>query len=540
MKFKTYTTLFLFLLINIVSFASTDTIPNLVYVDSFGNVGLGTNLPSAKLDVRGSTNFSGPINLNNNPGLQNQILTSLGENSNPIWKNNLWLEDSLIIKHLNKDVVIGKTLINLGDYTLDSTQNYFNLWKPNILNAIDLPPFTFTGGTFANPNPSLQPINYVYNFGSNLNSGGGLYQEGSPGYGLGFEDRFYIGDEPYSEFHILAVDKYGIQRRPATFAFNHNGTSNEMTNFLAKHSFLDNSGKKLLYSLDSETEKWDFYGSELRHIFNGPDYQPIWQNDGSGTMFPLIGYLNSKLQLGNPTGLTKLGIGQGIEIGNDGGFDYVGSALGDGANNFSIGTDGKRYNTIWFKTNFEAVTRYTNIENPEGWGIAINNSGGFYLHDYKNNTSPFYLSDNMPNNSFHMNASGNLCIGCLNANEKLKINGDVFINGTIKFADQPEEAGRILVSDGTGTEMVWSKNITKRIEETFICTQDQSQFILQNSIELPLDNEIPISVFKNGIKLKYANTTGTNLTSRQFSYNANIVTIQPALLGDEIEITYFK
>lgn len=538
MNFKTNTTLFLFLLINIAIYASTDTIPHLVYVDSFGNVGLGTSLPAAKLDVRGSANFSSTINLNNNPGLQNQIMTSLGENANPIWKDNLWMEDSLRIKHLDKEVMIGKTLINIGDYTNDSTQNYFNLWRPNILNAIDLPPFTFTGGAFANPIPNEQPLNYVYNFGSNLNSGGGLYQEGSPGYGLGFEDRFYIGNEPHSEFHVLAVDKYGIQRRPVTFAFNHNGTSNEMTNFLSKHSFLDYSGKKLMYSFDTETEKWDFYGSELRHIFNTADYQPIWQNDGSGTIFPLIGYKNSKLQLGNPTGLTKIGIGQGIEIGNDGSFDYIGSALGDGANNFSIGTNGKRYNTIWFKTNFEVISRYTNIENPEGWGIAINNSGGLYLHDYKNNASPFYLSGNMPSNSFHMNASGNVCIGCLNADERLKINGNLFINGTLKFANQPEEAGQILVSDGTGNEMVWSKNITKRIEVTFICTEGQTQFALQDIIESPLDNEIPIGVFKNGIKLKY--TTASNLTGRQFNYDTNIVTIPPATAGDEIEITYFK
>lgn len=50
-------------------------------------LGVGTTMPSEKLDVAGNINLTGQLKFNNNSGSANQVLTSTGAASAPSWKN---------------------------------------------------------------------------------------------------------------------------------------------------------------------------------------------------------------------------------------------------------------------------------------------------------------------------------------------------------------------------------------------------------------------------------------------------------------------
>jgi hypothetical protein len=527
--------------LNLCNFSSNnlDTIPKVV-LDSFGRLGLGVEFPKEKLDISGNIKFSGHLMPNGIGGDSGAVMVSRGLLLPPVWDNNfkkgLWqdLVDKILFDQ--KNVEIGKTLINLGDYSFEPGQHYFNLWKPNINTTPDLPPFTFTGGEFPNALPG-QPNNYVYNFGSNINTGGGLVEDGKPGFGLGFENRFYIDQKPYNEFHILAIDENGIQRRPLTNIYAFDGSRNDWTNFLSSMKLQDKDGTKEVYNINTDSENWTYSGNGLRHIFNTPNYQPIWQNIGNGVSFPLIGYLPGRLQLGNPTGLVLMRIGQGLELGNDGVFDYLGSALGDGATNFSLGTEGKRYNTIWFKTNFEIVSRFTNINNINGWGFGLDINGRMYFNDFTSNTTPFVLDANMPNNSFRMFSNGNICLGGIDQSQKLTVNGNLKVNGSFMPDNIAGVPGEVLVSQGPSSPPLWGTRISGRYEEAFIAVSGQYEFVINASFSPPTGNEIPIEVYKGGIKLKYNQGT---LGVREFNYTNNIITTFPCQQDDEVEIVYFK
>lgn len=273
--------------------------------------------------------------------------------------------------------------------TSNGANEYLNLWKTSKSSLTHIPGFTFTGGEFANPSPGTQPNNYVYNFGSNFNSGAGLRIAGKPAYGLGFEDRFYIGGDPHSEFHVLAVDENGIQRRPVTCTFKFDGTENNWSHFLKYWNMHDNSGTKQVWQLNTASEVWNFgSGNQFVQSYFTPNYQPFLQNDGTSNQRPLIGYLTtggSRLQLGNPSGNTIGRIGQSFDFGSNPSFDYIGTALGDGALDFHLGIAGKKYNTFHVNANYEIMMRFTLPGNSNGWAHALNSSNGFYLYDYTNN-----------------------------------------------------------------------------------------------------------------------------------------------------------
>lgn len=523
----------------------SDTIPVIV-VDSSGKLGIGTMTPSEELDVRGNINFTGKLLANGVPGDSGAILMSRGPDLTPVWDHSfrpgVWLNLQNKIAYTEKNVEIGKTLINNADYE-GSPHTIFNLWKPKIATTPDLPPFTLTGAEFPNPIPG-QPNNYVHNFGINMSSGGGSYKPGSPATGLSFENRFFIDNMPFTEFHILAVDENGNQRRPLTTISAFDGSRNDWSNFVSTMNLSDKDGTKQLYSINTDTEEWNYNGNQLKHIFRSTNYQPFWQTipDGNETIMPLIGYLgdnpgNIRLQLGNPNGQMNVRFGNSLQIGNSGGYDYFGTAFGDGASSLSFGFEGKKFSSILFNTTYGIVTKMVNNYNSNGWGIGLNEPGAFYLHDFSSNTVPFYLSGNMPDNSFFMSPNGNLCLGCIDATAKLHINGTLKLGGPVILNNLTGQTGQVLVSQGNSAPPVWATLKPMRYEETFIATQGQTAFTITQSLPLPDGNNIPIEVHRNGIKLKY--TPGTP-GYRKFTYLSNTVVISACFPNEEIEIVYFK
>ncbi len=239
-----------------------------------------------------------------------------------------------------------------------------------IFLQLQISSFYIYRGEFPNLLPD-QPNNYVFNFGSNLAAGGGILEQGKPAFGFSWEQRYFIDSIPHNEFHIFAVDQYGVQRRPLTFIYAFDGSRILGSYFVSKMSLNNKDGNKNIYTIDTETEDWNYDGSGLRHIFNTPNYQPIWQNinDSTGNAFPLIGYLgavstnNQRLQLGNPEEPVAVRMGSSLEFGNSNGLDYIGTAFGDGGSDLTFGFTGKRFNTIEFNTSYGIVATFKNTSN---------------------------------------------------------------------------------------------------------------------------------------------------------------------------------
>jgi hypothetical protein len=530
---------------NVFEFNPCDTIP-LVFIDSTGRFGLGTDSPKQKLDVHGNIQFSGHIMPNGIKGDSGAVMVSRGPLLTPVWDNNfrkgVWQELYDKILFDQKNVEVGRTLINRGNYD-ESQHTIFNLWKPDIATTPDLPPFILTGGEFPNPFQG-QPNNYVFNFGSNLASGGGILEPGKPAFGLSFEQRFFIDNVAYNEFHILAVDSNSVQRRPLTTIYAHDGSRNDWTNFLSRLSLHDKDGTKEVYSINTDTEVWNYSGNGLKHVFNTPNYQPIWQNinDGTGNVYPLIGYLGvnpneRRLQLGNPNAPISLRIGSSLEVGNSNGYDFFGTAFGDGGSDLYFGAPGKRFSTIQFNTTYGIVSTFKNTSNPIGWGLGLNAPGAFYLIDHTSNTTPFYLSTSMPDNSFYMSPSGNLSLGGIDESQKLVVNGNLKVTGSLMPNNDAGTAGKVLTSQGLNQAPVWENRFSSRNEVQFVATESQTEFVLTENISPPSGTTMPIEVYRNGIKLKY--NYGT-LGFRDFKYINNIITIIPSIEDDEIEIVYYK
>lgn len=537
------------LLLSTFSFAGNywtliqDTVPKVILVDSFGNVGIGINNPNAKLDVNGSLNITGKILLNFNPGDSGAVLISRGSGLSPVWEVkpslDYWQQGTNKIFYNKNNVEIRKTFINKGDYSEYPNQTYFNQWLPNYNSADISPPFTFTGGIFPNNSPNQHIQNYVYNFGSNLNPGGGQIIDSLPAYGLGFENTFYIDNIPYNEFHILAVDKFGIrQRRPITCLFSYDGSIINMSHHLTKWNLHDKDNIKQIFSINTTDEIWDYNGNGLRHVFNATNYSPIWQRKTNGQAFPLIGYKNDNILLGEDTSNATLQIGQSILIGVDNfQFDYIGNRLGDGTKNFSIGTDTSRYNSIIINTYNEKILNLKNGPNPVGWSLTSNANGDLSFVDGNSNLPSFSISSNMPTNAFRMFANGNLCLNGTDQTERLVVNGNIKLYGSLITNNNAGNIGMVLTSNGSAQAPTWSNNISKRYEEHFVLVDNQTSVILQQSITPVSNNEIPIEVYVNGIKYRYETiASGT----RRFTYSGNVIIFSDVSTGDEIDVVYFK
>lgn len=521
---------------------STDSIPQ-VWIDSAGRLGIGTHAPEDKLHLQGDFRLNGKLILNGFPGDSGAVLISRGAGNTPLWdsefRKGLWEELDNKIRYSNKNVEVQKSLIQYGNIEASDDQSYYTKWMPNIPGGSDVPPFNFAGGRSVNG--TGQPDNYVFNFGPNMNTGGGPYETGKSAFGLSFEYRFFIDNVPYNEFHILHVDEAATkQRRPVYCLFAHDASRMSWTHQLSDWNLHDKDNTKQVFSINTQQETAVYNGNtanQFRHIFSNTNYQPIWQKDETGYIKPLIGYVGEYLQLGNPTGNTLLKIGQNLEVGNAGEFDYIGSAQGNGITNFRIGSPGHKYNTIWHHTNSDINTRFATLLNAQGWGIGLNQQGAFYLHDFNSGTNPFFLSGSAPAHSFRMAPSGNIALGSTDSTEKLVVNGNLKIVGAILLNTQAGLPGQSITSQGQGQANTWEYTVKSRHELTFTAIENQTSFIIDYNVADPVDSKLPVEVFRNGIKLRFVTASPTG---RQFTYSDNEIITSPCTAGDEIEIIYFK
>jgi hypothetical protein len=520
-----------------------DTVPQ-VWIDSFGRVGIGTQAPEDKLHVQGNLRLNGKLIVNSMPGDSGAVLVSRGAAQSPVWdstfRKGLWEELDNKIRYTNKNVEVQKTLYQYGnaDGFEGTGLNYYNRWMPNATGGSDVPSFNMCGGRFLNG--TGQPDNIVWNFGPNLAAGGGTDQSGRSAFGLSFEYRFFIDNVPYNEFHILHVDSINqLQRRPLYCLFAHDASRLSWNHHLTDWSIFDKDNTKVVFSINTvdETQRYNFNNSnQFRHIFNNTDYQPIWQKSASGNIQPLVGYVGNYLQMGNPSESILMKIGQDMELGNNGEFNYVGPSPGSGILNFRIGKSGNEYNTIWHHSQSEINTRFVTQTNNFGWGIGLSGEGAFYLRDFISETTPFYLSGEAPENSFLMGPTGNISLGGSDVTEKLVVNGNLKLAGSILLGSQGGLPGQSLSSQGPGLPNIWEYTIKTRHEMSFTAIEDQTSFIIDENLPDPLGSQIPVQVFRNGIKLKYVTSSPSG---RQFTYMDNEITTSACDAGDEIEIVYY-
>jgi hypothetical protein len=103
-----------------------------------GNVGIGQTLPAEKLDVLGNIKFTGTLNPAGLPGNNNEVLTSTGNTTAPVWKPLSTLL-STSTTTLN-NVQIDSSKINYADINIlqadTANVNVLNVGGQNIMNTI--------------------------------------------------------------------------------------------------------------------------------------------------------------------------------------------------------------------------------------------------------------------------------------------------------------------------------------------------------------------------------------------------------------------
>lgn len=507
-----------------------------LYLSPTGDVGIGIDTPLTKLDVNGNLNLRGKFLINGIEGDSGVVMTYNGIGGlqwDTSFKKGIWDLVNSNAKFGVGDVIIEKSLINNAYYNNEGGV-IFNKWMPNLEGPNYQPPFFFTGGRF--PNIGYGD-NFVYNFGSNIGFGGGAYEKDIPGYGLGFENRFYINGKPFNEFHVLAIDQYGIQRRPWYSLFSHDGTEVEMINQLSGLSLHDKDNTKQLYRIDTNGEIMSYNGVGFRHIFNTYNYSPIWQKNHFGVVCPLIGYKDNNLVLADDSIQCTVKLGSTLYLGYGTDSTDIIKPVTTGKS-LQFGTLFNGYKNYNFKANTNNILEISNNLSSNSIQFNMESDGNFKLKESTFGNVAIEIMDSLMGKALTVFPSGNVAIGYnINGNHKLNVDGNVLITGNLIFTSDSIKPGQVLTFDSSGLPSSWANNIAKRYEEFFIAQSGQTSFVLNTNIDPITNNIVPIEVYLNGIKMRY--TTGT-LSLRKFNFQNNTVTLPALNQGDEVEIVYFK
>lgn len=507
-----------------------------IFISSDNKIGIGTENPVSELDLFGDFNITGNILLDGMIGDSGSVLINDGINGlkwDNTFRRGIWnLVDSNAVFR-SGNVLIDKTLVNRAHY-IDSAGTIFNKWLPNIEGYNYQPPFFFTGGRF--PNIGYED-NYVYNFGSNLGYGGGAFEQGISAYGIGFENNFYINNKPYNEFHILAVDNSGIQRRPLYSLFAHDGSQLEMINQLSGLSLHDRDNTKQLYRIDTNGEIMSYNGLGFRHIFNTTNYSPLWQMNHLGSVFPLIGIKDKNILLSDDTLDCVVKLGSTLFLGHKNDTTHFLRPISLNSS-FEIGDSAHSYQSIKFHSNSQNILKLSNNNSLNSINLSIDSIGSFILTRGSSNKYIFRVQDSVETNIFEVHANGNVTLGdSINNLHKLNISGNLQLTGGIVINNDMVEEGQVLTFNQSGSLLDFKTNIANRFEEVFIAENNQTTFLLSTTLPPISNNIVPIEVFLNGVKLKH---TSGSVIGRKFSYQSNSVILPPLNQGDEVEIVYFK
>jgi hypothetical protein len=506
-----------------------------IFISSDNKIGIGTENPVSELDLYGDFNITGNILLDGMIGDSGSVLINDGINGlkwDNTFRQGIWnLVDSNAVFR-SGNVLIDKTLVNSAHY-IDSAGTIFNKWLPNIEGYNYQPPFFFTGGRF--PNIGYED-NYVYNFGSNLGYGGGAFEQGTPAYGIGFENNFYINNTAFNEFHILAVDNSGIQRRPLYSLFAHDGSQLEMINQLSGLSLHDKDNTKQLYRIDTNGEIMSYNGVGFRHIFNTGNYSPIWQKNHLGSVYPLIGIKENNILLSDDTLDCTLKLGSTLFFGfKDDSTHSIKPVITNSV--FELGDSIQSYKYIKLHTNTSNILKLSNNNSEHSLKLDIDTLGNFIMHK-DNNNFILKVHDSISENAFEIFSNGNVTLGdSVDSSHKFNVDGSVQLTGNLVFLNEEAENGQVLTFNGSGIPASFETIISKRYEYFFTAENNQNTLTLSEIIPPVNNNLIPIEVFLNGVKLKY---TSEDVIGRRFSYLNNQIFLPSLNEGDEIEIVYFK
>ena len=165
------------------------------------NVGIGTTLPTEKLDINGNIKISGSINLNGNTGLAGQALTSQGNNP-PTWTT---ITGSILTENTSTQFSEASSELFTGDIVLKSAA-VADKWYDGVgLVSFGDSLFAF-GGWYSNGSTGeifINTIRYSVNEGATWNISS---------YVLPFSGHAFVYfKSPDGWLYIIGADNYNFQ-----------------------------------------------------------------------------------------------------------------------------------------------------------------------------------------------------------------------------------------------------------------------------------------------------------------------------------------